>query len=137
MHSTRRNPAIFLLLMCCILIFISSCSTIDSSTAVQSDISTPVGGTLYTYRGHHNGIAAVAWSPNGKYIASAGFDKTVQVWNALTGQLYTVYRGHTNWVTAVSWSPDGKYIASAGFDKTVQIWEALTGRHILTYHGHS
>ena len=138
MHNTPRYPGIFLLIMCCMVIFVSSCSSIDTRpTSTQPDIPINIGDTLYTYHGHHNGISAVAWSPDGKLIASASFDKTVQVWNALTGQLYSVYRGHSNWVTAVAWSPDGKYIASAGFDKTVQIWEALTGRHILTYYGHS
>src|SRR6266487_7088454 len=138
MHNTRKYPCIFLLIMCCILIFVTSCSSVDTgSDSAHHSLSITVGSTLYTYHGHHNGITAVAWSPDGKLIASASFDKTVQVWNALTGQLYSVYRGHSNWLTAVAWSLDGKLIASAGFDKTVQIWDALTGRHILTYYGHS
>lgn len=96
-----------------------------SSTAVS-----PIGTTIYEYRGHTLGVFAVAWSPDGKRIASGSFDKTVQVWDALTGQHVFIYRGHTDQVNSISWSPDGKYIASSG-DGTVQVWDPLTGHLIF------
>ena len=87
----------------------------------------PLGTTLYTYRGHSNGVLSVAWSPDGKRIASGSGDvfnlqkdHTVQVWDAANGGNVFTYRGHSNWVYAVVWSPDGRRIASGG-DTTVQV----------------
>ena len=58
-------------------------------------------------------------------IASASFDKTVQVWDVADGSHAYIYRGHgPNSVCTVEWSPDGKLIASGGGDTTVQIWQA-------------
>jgi WD40 repeat protein len=67
-------------------------------------------------------VSAVAWSPDGKRIASAS--REMQVWNAVNGRKIITYQGHSNSVYAVAWSPDGKHIASASADKTVQVWEA-------------
>ncbi len=93
--------------------------------------------TLYTYSGHSNWVYSVAWSPNGKRIASASFDGTVQVWDALTGGHVFTYRGHTLAVNAAAWSPNGKRIASASSDGSVQVWMAATGERLLTYRGHT
>src|SRR6266699_2209048 len=93
--------------------------------------------TLYTYHGHTSIITGVAWSPDGKRIASASQDETVQVWDATTGKRLLTYQGHTSIVTAVAWSPDGVHIASASADHTVQVWDAATGNHVYTYHGHA
>ncbi len=92
-----------------------------------------VGTTLYTYRGHSQSVNAVAWSPDGKRIASASSDRMVQVWDAFTGSNIYTYRGHSKNVHAVAWSPDGKYIASGGEDGTVQVWDTVSGKKIITY----
>jgi eukaryotic-like serine/threonine-protein kinase len=84
--------------------------------------SRPDSHLLYTYRGHIDQVDAVAWSPDGRRIASGSYD--VQVWDAATGGNIFTYRGHSYAVDAVAWSPDGKRIASGSFDHTVQVWKA-------------
>ncbi len=74
-------------------------------------------------KGHTDAVYSVAWSPDGKQLASAGHDGTVQVWNATDGGNVYTYKGHTNVVLAMAWSPDGKRIASGSVDKTVQVWQ--------------
>ena len=91
----------------------------------------------YTYTGHTWTIYTVAWSADGKRIASGASDSTVQVWNAADGGNAYTYQGHSDTVYSVAWSPDGQRIASGSNDKTVQIWNAADGSHIYTYQGHS
>lgn len=90
----------------------------------------------FTYHGHSNWVWSVVWSPNGKRIASASADKTVQVWDAINGDNLYIYSGHSDSVYAVAWSPNGKRIASGSYDTTVQVWDAAGG-HPFTYSGHS
>ena len=79
--------------------------------------------TLVTYRGHARFVRSIAWSPDGKYIASGGDygDNTVQVWEASSGNhIYTHSSQYR--IFAVAWAPDGGRIASGSFDGTVQVW---------------
>ncbi|HEU5370167.1 MAG TPA: protein kinase [Ktedonobacterales bacterium] len=93
-------------------------------------------GLIFT--GHLAGVNALAWSPDGKLIASASDDTFVQVFEVATGTRRLIYRGHTEEVAAVAWSPDGKLIASAGQDQTVQLWNAASGgAPVRTYKGHT
>jgi len=99
--------------------------------------SPALGTTLYTYHGHSDQVASVAWSLDSKRIASGSSDSTVQVWNATDGSNVFTYQGHSNSVVSVAWSPDGKRIASGSYDKTVQVWDAIDGNNVYTYKGHS
>src|SRR5260370_41333218 len=82
------------------------------------------GVTVYIYSGHYMLVNTVTWSPNGQRIASAGEDRTVQVWDPLNGNDAFTYHNHSDVVTDVTWSPDGQWIASASDDQTVQVGDA-------------
>ena len=75
------------------------------------------------YHGHDRGVQVVAWSPNGKRIASGSRDTTVQVWDAATGRRDLLYSGHSSTVGALAWSPEGNRIASVAED--IEVWVAV------------
>lgn len=109
-----------------------------SITPTPTPTPIPLGTTYHTYRGHHDVVNSVVWSPNETTIASASADKTVQVWDSGTGGVNAyAYTGHTYTVNTVAWSPDGSRLASGSVDKTVQTWKAADGSGLITYSNHS
>ncbi len=76
-----------------------------------------------TLDGHTEVVYAVSWSPDGKTLATAGFDNTVRLWDAATRKEIRKYEGHTRIVMAVAISPDGKQILSGGNDNTANLWD--------------
>ena len=94
----------------------------------------PLGLSSYTHTGHTDSVWSVEWSPDGKRIASASGDSTVQVWDASSSRSY---KGHAGSVNSVAWSPDGSRIASASYDHTVRVWDAGSGGLLFSYKGHA
>ncbi|MFQ6021194.1 MAG: protein kinase [Acidiferrobacterales bacterium] len=85
-------------------------------------------GLARTLTGHDDWVHAVAFSPDGKTLASASYDRTIRLWNVATGTLHRILRGHDRGINSVAYSTDGKWLASAGDDGTVRLWDASTGR---------
>lgn len=81
--------------------------------------------------GYAGKIKALAWSPNGDVLASAGEDKSVRLWDPLTGDLVSNFAGHRDQVFHLDWSPSGAVIVSAGADGEVLAW-AANDRSFLT-----
>ncbi|GCE31342.1 hypothetical protein KDA_68260 [Dictyobacter alpinus] len=107
------------------------------------------GNVVKTLIGHTADVERLAWSPDGKYIASlsVNWDPAVRVWNASTGQLiYTVNAKSYSAMLNVAWSPDSQFLAVSmtvqdgnntlgeiKVKQQIQIWKALTGTPVLTY----
>jgi len=110
---------------------------------------------------HNFRVESVAWSPNGKKIASCSHDSTIKIWDSQSGDCHSTLTGHSNSyvfffsnyfpsllllicvltsynfsVYSVAWSPDGKQFASGSSDKTIKIWDSQSGDCLSTLTGH-
>jgi eukaryotic-like serine/threonine-protein kinase len=86
-----------------------------------------------TLFGHTENVNSVAFSPDGKRIASGSSDNSVKVWETATGKEILTFKGHADRVWSVAFSPDGGRIASGSADHTVRVWNAATARVLLTF----
>jgi WD40 repeat protein len=93
-------------------------------------------GEQSTMRGHSGAVTAVAFSPDDRWLASASADRTIRIWDTITGKEVRTLQTPSH-VVAVAWSPDGQRLASASTGKIAQLWDPINGKKLHDLSGQS
>jgi hypothetical protein len=139
---------------------------IASTSGAEVQLWEALSGRLLRLFPYQQGFESVAWSPDGQYLATGSWDRTISVWQVVTGHKVLTYRGHVQeqsfadtpqaglakqaeqimllpssrgfpGIESLEWSPDGtRLISTANFGRT-QVWEALTGKTLLRFDSQS
>ncbi len=110
------------------------------------DINT--GETIQHFSDHNFSLISIAYSPDGKYAVTTGFEYlpnhlnwrtgySARLWDVETGQELRQFSGHTDFVTSAAFSPDGKTIVTTSADNTARLWDVESGAEIRRFTGHS
>jgi WD40 repeat protein/uncharacterized caspase-like protein len=92
---------------------------------------------LVVQTGHSSLVGSVAFSPDGKTLASSSHDHTIKLWDVSTGTELRSLMGHSDSVNSVAFSPDGNTLASGSSDNTISLWDVGTGAELRRLEGHS
>jgi WD40 repeat protein len=100
------------------------------------DLSGDTVNPLLVCQGHSRWVRCVAFSPDGKLLASGSLDRSLRIWEAKTGQCLHIIKGEDEF-WSIAFSPSGRTLASGNSDKTVQIWDVNSGHCLQTLQGHT
>src|ERR1700722_198868 len=104
-----------------------------NSISIWDSIS---GQLTRNWRQGVSAVADIAWSPDGRKLASVLSNQKVSILDVETGQILQTLTGHTGDIWSVAWSPDGRLLASGSIDGTILIWNAADGKSMRLLEGH-
>jgi mono/diheme cytochrome c family protein len=91
------------------------------------------GAIVKKFEEHRDALHALALSPDGKTLATGGYDQKIMVWDLATGKVLRTLAGHNGSINGLAFRPDGKVLASASADRTIKLWNASTGARLDTF----
>lgn len=94
----------------------------------------------FSLEGHLGRANAVAYRPDGKFLASAGGEPTrpgeIKIWDSATGSHGLSLQGHTDSISSLAYSHDGALLASGSYDKTIRVWDLVNRKELVTFREH-
>ena len=134
-HTTTRTTKIWIIIVILAALAITALTLPNLPTTSTSHAAapTPQEHQAAVLTGHTSTVQSVAWSPDGKTLATGSRDKTVRLWDPATGKTLRTLTGSDDWVLSVAWSPDGKTLATATADGTALVWDVATGTTLRTF----
>jgi len=100
-------------------------------------VETGVLARTMSLRGRANQVASLAFSPDGRLLATGSWDTIIKLWSMEAGKGDSTLRGHRGHVNSIAFSPDGKILVSGSSDFTVRLWDVDSAREITTLKGHA